>query len=135
MAVDTTVAVYLSVGLSACALAIAVGTFFWQRSRTQTAANERLLRAIMAGQPKAPVAPPAPRAARPASRPSVPEVRLRTAADAELPQLEARLCTAILSADARERLVRDAMRSTRGDRAAAIRQVLRELSDEHRRWS
>lgn len=65
----------------------------------------------------------------------MPEVRRRGAADAELPQLEARLRTAILSADARERLVRHAMQSTRGDRAAAIRQVLRELSDEHRRWS
>ncbi len=39
------------------------------------------------------------------------------------------------SRDARERLVRDALRRTGGDRAAAIGKVLSDLNAEHNRWS
>jgi len=46
-----------------------------------------------------------------------------------------RLRTAILSPDARERLVKDAMRAIGGDRAAAVRKVLQDLYDEDKRWS
>jgi hypothetical protein len=44
--------------------------------------------------------------------------------------LEFQLRSAILDATPRERLLKEAMRSTRGGRAAAIRKVLRDLEDE-----
>ena len=49
--------------------------------------------------------------------------------------LERHLRNAILDQNARERLVNDAMRTNSGTRAAAIRKVLRDLGDEHKRWS
>jgi hypothetical protein len=48
--------------------------------------------------------------------------------------LERRLRNAILSESARERLVNHAMRTGAGNRAAAIREVLRDLEDENKRW-
>jgi hypothetical protein len=45
------------------------------------------------------------------------------------------LRNAILNANARERLVKDAMRATGGDRSAAIRKVLRDLHEADKRWS
>jgi hypothetical protein len=45
------------------------------------------------------------------------------------------LRNAVLNANARERLVKDAMRATGGDRTAAIRKVLRDLYEEDKRWS
>jgi hypothetical protein len=44
------------------------------------------------------------------------------------------LRTAIFDPAARERLIRDAMRTTGGDRVAAIRQVLRDLHADNARW-
>lgn len=49
------------------------------------------------------------------------------------PRLESELRSAILSADARERLVQDALRKTKGDRTAAIRRVLDDLRAENNR--
>jgi DNA-binding TFAR19-related protein (PDSD5 family) len=49
-------------------------------------------------------------------------------------QLEGHL-RAILDPNAKERLVKDAMRIADGGRAAAIRQVLRDLDDEGKRLS
>ena len=52
----------------------------------------------------------------------------------EIARLEAHLSQAIFSADARRRLVDHAMRTTGGDRAAAIRKVLRDLERDNSRW-
>jgi len=49
--------------------------------------------------------------------------------------LEGHLRNAILDARARERVVNDAMWTTGGDRAAAIRKVLGDLNEEDKRWS
>ena len=54
---------------------------------------------------------------------------------AQLSELEARLRNAIFDPGARERLVDHAMRTTGGDRAAAIRKVLDDLYREDARWS
>jgi hypothetical protein len=48
--------------------------------------------------------------------------------------LERQLRNAILDGSARERLVKHAMRTDGGNRATAIRQVLRDLEDENKRW-
>jgi hypothetical protein len=48
--------------------------------------------------------------------------------------LERHLRNAILSESARERLVKDAMRTDGSSRAAAIKKVLRDLGDENKRW-
>jgi hypothetical protein len=53
----------------------------------------------------------------------------------ELSALEAQLRNAIFDAHARERLVKDALRHTGGDRTAAIRRVLSDLHAENNRWS
>ena len=53
----------------------------------------------------------------------------------QLSALEGHLRNAILDPNARERLVKDAMRIAGGSRAAAIRKVLRDLGDEDKRWS
>jgi len=71
----------------------------------------------------------------PAHRSSVPEVRRDVRQAAVDPALEAQLRAAILSADARQRLVQDAMTVTKGNRAAAIRKVLSDLHAENNRWS
>jgi hypothetical protein len=64
----------------------------------------------------------------------VPEVRPATGAP-QSAALEAQLSRAILSADARERLVQNALRTTNGDRPAAIRKVLSDLHADNQRWS
>jgi hypothetical protein len=53
----------------------------------------------------------------------------------ELAVLEGHLRHAILDPAAAGRLVQDEMRATGCDRAAAIREVLRDLESEERRWS
>ena len=64
-----------------------------------------------------------------------PAARRRAAAGSQLAVLEGHLRNAALDAIARERLVKDATRATGGDRAAAIRKVLRALHEEDSRWS
>jgi hypothetical protein len=56
-------------------------------------------------------------------------------ASGQIARLEGHLRAAIFDPGARERLVRDAMRSTGGDRAAAIGKVLGDLEQENKRWS
>lgn len=56
-------------------------------------------------------------------------------ATGQLALLEGDLRNAIFDPGARERLVKDAIRATGGDRAAAIRKVLSDLEREDKRWS
>jgi hypothetical protein len=53
----------------------------------------------------------------------------------ELAVLEGHVRNAVLDASARQRLISDAMRAAGGDRAAALRKVLRDPHDEDRRWA
>src|SRR5215472_5870897 len=53
----------------------------------------------------------------------------------QLAALEGHLRNAILDPGARERLVNDAVRTTAGDRAAAIGKVLADLHDDDKRWA
>ena len=53
----------------------------------------------------------------------------------QLSALEGHLRSAVLDLNARERLVKDAMRDAGGNRAAAIRKVLRDLAEEDKRWA
>jgi DNA-binding TFAR19-related protein (PDSD5 family) len=78
-------------------------------------------------------------AAKPSAKPAPaqrPAVAQRSADGTKVARaLERHLQTAILDPAARERLVRDAMRLTGGDRSAAIRVVLHDLLAEDRRFS
>jgi hypothetical protein len=65
----------------------------------------------------------------------VPEVYRRVSNEPQLSALEGQLRSAIFSAGARERLVQHALLTTNGDRVAAIRKVLEDLSKDHKRWS
>jgi hypothetical protein len=65
----------------------------------------------------------------------VPEVRRESRPAAAPSALESRLRVAILSGDARERLIKDALTTTGGNREAAIRKVLDDLHAENNRWS
>jgi DNA-binding TFAR19-related protein (PDSD5 family) len=65
----------------------------------------------------------------------VPEVRRPATGGPQFAALEGQLRRAILSPDARERLVQNALRTTNGDRAAAIRKVLSDLFADNERWS
>jgi hypothetical protein len=65
----------------------------------------------------------------------VPEVRRPADDGPQHAVLESQLRNAILSASARERLVQHTLQTTNGGRAAAIRMVLNDRSDDNKRWS
>ena len=124
--------IYIGIGLAACAIALAGHSLFRHVSRTRASANRDLLNTILerpsVGSPdRRPTAPGLARSLRDARRPA--EGRPQLAA------LERHLRTAILDPGARERLVKDAMRTTGGSRATAVRKVLHDLHDEDKRWS
>jgi hypothetical protein len=126
-ALDTSIVTYIDLGLAGCGLALG-GWVFGRRSRTRPASGKDLLTAAIKRQ--------SPRARSPALRRSssgnVPSV---VRPMGHLASLERHLRTAIFDPGARERLVGDALRSAGGDRAAAIREVLSDLENEHKRWS
>jgi hypothetical protein len=123
---DATTTIYASLGLAAGALALVIWAFFHHRSKMRSNTNGTLLEAIIERQSPSPGIP------RPHR--SVPNVH-RATGSLQNPALEGHLRTAILSADARERLIADAMRSTGGSRTAAIRKVLSDLHGDDKRWS
>ncbi len=128
---DTT-ELYVGLGLAACALAFVGRHLLSRRPRTRPDANAILLDAIIAQQsPDLGRQHPATRA----SSRSVPDLPRSADGGPQLAALEGHLRNAVLNANARERLVKDAMRVTRGDRVAAIRKVLRDLHEEDARWS
>jgi hypothetical protein len=127
-----TMAIYAGVGLAGCALAIA-GPFVLPR-KSRTPSNTQTVQA----HPN--VARPSPKAGK--QRPkisrssgSVPEVRRPGDPGPQATALERHLSNAILSLDARERLIQHALPTVKGDRVAAIRKVLSDLHNENNRWS
>ena len=66
---------------------------------------------------------------------SLSDARRQAVDRSQIEALERHLATAILDPGARDRLITDAMRVTDGDRAEAIRKVLRDLEEEDKRWS
>ncbi|HUB15561.1 MAG TPA: hypothetical protein VMB34_26665 [Acetobacteraceae bacterium] len=135
---DTTIVAGIAIGLSLGAILLSAWTLLARRSRSK--ADARLLQRILANQattspaPAATTSPAPPPPVRRAGG-SVPPTSRRASPDTHLAALERHLRTAILSPDARERLVKDVMRSTGRDRAAAIRRVLDDLHAEDKRWS
>jgi hypothetical protein len=125
---DTTTAIYAGVGLAGCALAIL------HRLRIPDRSNAKDI------QKHPGIAQPSPESARQRQTRSrlsgsVPEVRRPASGGPDFAALEGQLRAAILSADARERLVQHALQTVNGDRAAAIRKVLNDLSSDNKRWS
>ena len=122
-------------GLIACALVVAavfLGRLLLRRKapsdRKAPPDNAGLLDAIIARQ-----SPPSTLGQRQQRRPA-PTQQRRPAQNSQLATLEGHLRHAILDPGARERLVNDGMRTTAGDRAAAIRKVLADLHGEDKRW-
>src|SRR4051812_7545806 len=66
---------------------------------------------------------------------SVEDTHQITRAGPGVAMLEAHLRNAILDPGARNRLINEATKGTRGDRAAAIQKVLNDLHAENNRWS
>jgi hypothetical protein len=126
----TAICVGIGIGLALCAVAL-MGMMLMLRMRDSRSPAHAGSPA--SGQPPQAATPARPRATAPVTR-SVPLVR-RPATSALASALEGHLRNAILNADARERLVKDAMRHTGGDRAAAVRKVLEDLHSENKRWS
>ena len=129
---EPTTSIYVGIALAACAIALAGRSLLRRGSRTRSSASRNLLNTIIAQQSAgsrypAPVASGLSRRVAGAARPAQ--------GGPELAALERHLRTAILDPNARERLVKDAMRKTGGGRAAAIRKVLRDLHDQDKRWS
>lgn len=120
MNLDSVTEIYVSIGLTAGVIALVGGLLRRRKFRPLSVTNENLLNAIIERQ--SPGSKP-PRVCRPAE--GAPQVSV----------LEGHLRNAILDARARERLVNDAMSTTGGDRAAAIRKVLGDLNEEDKRWS
>jgi hypothetical protein len=124
---------YVGIGLLAvCAVVLLGWNLYSRKARAQLDTNEGLLDTIIERQ-----SPGAGRQRRTASAlPRTMTGALRpTGGGPQLSVLEGHLRNAILNADARERLVKDAMRVTGGDRAAAISKVLRDLHEEDKRLS
>jgi hypothetical protein len=117
--VDTSIAIYLSIGLAACGMVLLGFTLRRKFGRSRT--DKALLETIIGGKPRAPQgAGSVPKAGKPSG---------------QLALLEGHLRTAIFDPGARERMVAQAMRSAGGDRAAAIRKVLADLEGEDKRLS
>jgi hypothetical protein len=112
--------IYAGIGLAALALALVGWAFLKRRSQA------RLL-------------PPRSNFAKSSRRVSpsgsVPTVSRPSSVSPEEARLEAQLRNAIFRAESREGLIQDAMRSTSGNRAAAIRKVLNDLHADNNRWS
>lgn len=118
--------IYTTVGLTAGTLGLVGGMLLQHRIQGRARVKESLLHAAIE-RPSRGL-----RRQRPSG--SVPEVQ-RATGGAPLAMLEGHLRQAVLSADARERLIGDALRRTGGDRAAATRKVLNDLNTENNRWS
>ena len=116
---NASIAIYVGVGLAACALVL-VGWVLGRKSNVRPRGDSNLLDAIIERQ--------SPGSRRRAAA-SVPQGGRTTG---QLALLEGHLRNAIFDPGAQERLVRDAMCSTGGDRAAAIRKVLSDLEREDR---
>jgi hypothetical protein len=115
-AMDTSTATYLGVALAASGLALLAFALIRKSRRS----NKALLETIIGGKPQTPQDA---RSARKIGKPS-----------GQAALLEGHLRTAILDPGARERMVAQAMRSTGGDRVAAIRKVLADIEAEDKRW-
>jgi hypothetical protein len=129
---DNAVAIYVGVGLMACALALVGLRLHRWKPRARPHTDEALLDAIIERQS------PGSERGRPTKRASsggLTGERRPVAGGSRLALLEGHLCIAILDANARERLVGDAMRATGGDRVAAIQKVLHDLREEDKRLS
>jgi hypothetical protein len=124
---DKMTTTYVGVGLVTCVVGLIGWTLLQHRSRARAKANEAQLLAFLARQ-----SPGSPRQRPPRS---VPDARRPKGDGRALAALEAQLGNAIFRADARERLIKDALPHTGGDRAAAIRKVLSDLHAENNRWS
>ena len=124
---DKMTTTYAGVGLATCVLGFVGSILLQRRSRARAKANEAQINAFLARQP--------PGLAHQRLPGSVPNVRRSRRDGRALSALEAQLGNAIFDANARERLIRDALRHTGGDRAAAIRKVLNDLHAENNRWS
>ena len=116
-------------GIAVFGIVVGIGLIYRlldrRNSKTQPGADEKLLAAIIERPPQGSVG----------QRPTATDARRPAEGGPRIAALEGHLRNAVLDANARERLVKDAMRATGGDRAAAIRKVLRELYDEDKRWS
>jgi hypothetical protein len=123
---ETTV-IYVAIGLAGCLIGLVGGYLLRRKSAAQAIDGEALLKSFLDRRPPGPTLQ-SPSKAIPRARPSA-------AGEPALSKLEGLLRTAILSPEARERLVTDAMRHYGGDRAAAIRRVLNDLHAENNRWS
>jgi hypothetical protein len=129
---DIITATYATFGLAACALALIGVVAYRRNSGARQNPNETLLNAIIERQSPGPGHQ---RSGRPASTQRVRPGPRPTGGDKRLAMLEGHLRNAILDANARERLVIDAMRVTHGNRTAAIDKVLRDLHGEDKRLS
>jgi hypothetical protein len=116
-----TTTIYAEAALLVSALVVFGGILVRARPRS----NENLLDAIVERQ--------SPGSGRGRETGMVPDRGLSKGP--RLSVLEGHLRTAILSPQARERLVEDAMRTAGGNRAAGIRKVLSDLHAENNRWS
>ena len=125
---EDTITVYVGIALGVCALAIAGHTLFLRIFRAGSRSDTPLLDSMIGQQQSR-------RSGRGRSKATTSPSRQRRETAPQLAMLERRLRNAILSESARERLVNHAMRTSAGNRAAAIREVLRDLEDENKRWS
>ena len=118
----------LAIGVVACALVVAIHLYSRRKFQPPAGDYERLLDAIIDRQS------PAIRQRRRTTSGSGPlNAGRRGRGSPQVSMLEGHLRSAIIDAGARERLVANAMPTTGGDRAAAIRKVLRDLADEDKR--
>jgi hypothetical protein len=115
MVLNSSVVIYLGAGLAACALVL-VG---WVLGRRSSVRPHAVIQKQSAGS----------------GRQSFGSVPHAGRATDQVARLEGHLRNAIFDPGARERLVKDAMRGTGGNRAAAIRKVLSDLEREDKRWS
>ena len=118
-----TTTIYAGAGLVVSAIAVFGGILL----RVRSGANKNLLNAIVAGQSSG--------SGHQRQSGSAPDVRPAKGSGPQLSALEGHLRSAILNPQARERLIKDAMRTTGTDRSAAIRKVLSDLHAENNRWS
>jgi hypothetical protein len=114
LTMDISTPLYVSIGLIVCAFLLIAVALRRPRARTQARPTGHLLEDILARQ-------------SPGSGGRHP-----TGSGPRLAALEGHLRNAILDPGARERLVDAAIRKTGGDRAAAIREVLRAFERDNR---
>jgi hypothetical protein len=129
--VDTIALIYAGAGFAGYALAIVGWTLLPLKSRVRPNTEDSPWHA---GTEQ-----PSPESGRQRSSPSrssgsVPEFHRPASNGPQFSVLEGQLRSAIFSAGARERLVQHALQTTNGDRVAAIRKVLNDLSEDNKRW-